>query len=625
MNKKLVISKTIIFIFVVGFVIAFKSIFGDENTLIGVTTATAMLMLLQKDLTLSPIKNTALLIILNVVIGLAATVASMNMWIAIPVNFIMMFVLSYSLCYNLKSPVYLPFSLQYLFLLVNPVSDDRLPMRFLSLVVGAIIIMIVQLIANRDNVLKKGNKLLVKACDDMIEKIKNSSLNKKDENLDKNVRTSLNAFRNIIYNKREQNFYLTEESRIKLNISVALEKISILLEELNYSNNEKIISDIETSLIKIRGYLNDESTISDDIINSIKNYNGHDIEDLTALKILNNISFIYEGLGELKDLGKEQYNLINKIERIPNNFKLTHNIESNYKARSAKFSYAVRIAIGITVAAFIMDYFHLREGRWIAFTMLSLVNPIYEVSKTKTRDRIIATIIGAIIVEILFYIFKGVVERTLILMISGYISGYMKEYKYNMICVTVSAIGAAAILGDTNTMAINRIMFVILGAILAILINKFILPYSIEKDVKILKVMYINVIKEMIDSLKEAYKNKRGDKINNLFIVTSFIEERLKANNINPEDDLMELMIKERNLVCSIYELYIRIAKFNGDKKDLEVEFEELKKEKDKDEKGFEIKLEDYIHSSHSLDEKLILSNIIEVYNGVDKIKSLTV
>lgn len=624
MNKKLVISKTIMFIFIVAFVIAFKSIFGAENTLIGVTTATAMLMLLQKDLTLSPIKNTVLLIILNVCIGLAATIASMNMWIAIPVNFIMMFVLSYSLCYNLKSPVYLPFSLQYLFLLVNPVSGDKLPMRFLSLVVGAIIIMIVQLVANRDNVLKKGNKLLVKACDDMIEKIKNESLNKKDDILDENIRTSLSAFRNIIYNKREQNFYLTEESRIKLNISVALEKIFILLEEIDYLNNEKIISDIEASLIKIREYLNDENTISDDIINSIKNYDGHDIEDLTTLKILNNISFVYEALGELKNLGKEHYNLINKIEKMPNNFKLRHNIESNYKARSAKFSYAVRIAIGITIAAFIMDYFHLREGRWIAFTVLSLVNPIYEVSKTKTRDRIIATIIGAIIVEILFYVFKGVVERTLILMISGYISGYMKEYKYNMICVTVSAIGSAAILGDANTMAVNRIIFVILGAILAILINKFILPYSIEKDIKVLKVMYINVIKEMIDSLKDAYKHKRGDKINNLFIVTSFIEERLKANNISKDDNIAELIINERNLVCSIYELYVRLTEFQGNDFDLKSAFDGLKKEQEKDDKEYESKLEDYIHSTHSLDEKLILSNIIEVYSGVERMRNLT-
>lgn len=625
MNKKLVISKTVIFVFVVAFVIAFKSIFGAENTLIGVTTATAMLMLLQKDLTLSPIKNTALLIILNVFIGLAATIASVNMWIAIPVNFIMMFVLSYSLCYNLKSPIYLPFSLQYLFLLVNPVSDDRLPMRFLSLVVGAIIIMIVQLIANRDNVLKKGNKLLVRACDDMIEKIKNSPLNNKDENLDENIRTSLSDFRNIIYNKREQSFYLTEESRIKLNISVALEKISILLEELDYSNNEKIILDIETALTKIREYLNNENTISDDIISSIKNYDGHGIEDITSLKILNNISFIYEALGELKNLGKKHYNLINKIEKIPNNFKLRHSIESNYKARSAKFSYAVRIAIGITIGAFIMDYFHLKEGRWIIFTVLSLVNPIYEVSKTKTRDRIIATIIGAIIVEILFYVFKGVVERTLILMISGYISGYMKEYKYNMICITISAIGSAAILGDTNTMAINRVLFVVLGAILAILINKFILPYSIKKDIESLKLMYINVVKEMVYTLKDAYRDKRGDKMNNLFIVTSFIEERLKANNISKDDNIAELIINERNLVCSIYELYVRLTKFNGNNKDLEIEFDELEKEQDMNGKEYESKLEDYIHSSHSLDEKLILSNIIEVYNGVDKIKSLMV
>lgn len=624
MNKKLVISKTIIFAFIVAFVIAFKSIFGDENTLIGVTTVTAMLMLLQKDLTLSPIKNTALLIILNVCIGLGATIASMNMWIAIPVNFIVMFVLSYSLCYNLRSPVYLPFSLQYLFLLVNPISDDKLPMRFLSLVVGAIIIMIVQLIANRDNVLKKGNKLLVKACDDMIEKIKDGPLDKKDENLDENIRTSLSAFRNIIYNKREQNFYLTEESRIKLNISVALEKISMLLEELDYSNNEKIISDIETYLIKFRGYLNDENTINDDIINSIKNYDGHDIEDLTILKILNNISFIYEALGELKNLGKEHYNLINKIEEVPNSFKLKHSIESDYKARSAKFSYAVRIAIGITIGAFIMDCFHFREGRWILLTILSLVNPIYEVSKTKTRDRIIATIIGAIIVEILFYVFKGVVEKTLILMISGYISGYMKEYRYNMICVTVSAIGSAAILGDANTLSINRILFVILGAALAILINKFILPYSIKKDIDSLKLMYINVVQEMIDSLKDAYRDKRGDKMNNLFIVTSFIEERLKANNIRKDENIEEIIINERNLVCSIHELYIRLTEFNGNNKDLEIVFKGLREEQERDGKEYESKLKDYIHSSHSLDEKLILSNIIELYNGVGKMKSLT-
>ena len=56
MNKKLVISKSVTFIFVVVYVVLFKLIFGDENSLVGVTTITAALMFLGKDLTLSPVE-----------------------------------------------------------------------------------------------------------------------------------------------------------------------------------------------------------------------------------------------------------------------------------------------------------------------------------------------------------------------------------------------------------------------------------------------------------------------------------------------------------------------------------------------------------------------------------------
>ena len=45
-----------------AFVLTFKAIFGDDNTLIGVTTITAMLMFLSRDLTVSPLRNTLKLI-----------------------------------------------------------------------------------------------------------------------------------------------------------------------------------------------------------------------------------------------------------------------------------------------------------------------------------------------------------------------------------------------------------------------------------------------------------------------------------------------------------------------------------------------------------------------------------
>lgn len=624
MSKKLIISQTILFIFIMAFVLIFKGIFGAENTLIGVATITAMLMLLQKDLTLSPVKNTILLVLLNLLIGAGATIADKNMWVAIPINLIITFILTYTLSYNLAKPVYLPFSLEYLFLLTNPVSNDKLGMRFLALIVGAIMIMVIQLVVNRNNVLKRGNKLLVKACDDMIEKLKKQSLGTKDANLNSSIEGSLSSFRQVIYNKREQQFYLTEESRIKLNIAVALEKMSALLDELDYKNDKDTILAIEKSLEKIKGHLNDESTIDEKEINAIKNYDGRDIKDITALKVLNNMSFIYDALYEIKKLDKNNYNLVNKIHDIPEGFKLRHRITANYNARSAKFSYAVRFSIGMALSLFIMDYLHIVEARWIAFTIQALVTPVYEMSKTKTKDRLFATVCGVIIVEILFHIFKDVTSRSLILMLSGYISGYIKQYRYNLICITISAMGSAALLTNTNTIALYRIVFVVIGTILAILINKFILPYDMKKDNKMLKLMYYNVVKEMLNKLKHAYNGKEEQEMSNLFIVTSFISERLKANNIDKEDSNSEIIANERNLICSIYELYMKLKNYDGDIKLLDSVFERLIKEEHKSEEIYEKNLEKYINGSHSLDEKLVLSNMIEVYDNVNKMKNLT-
>ena len=171
MNKKLIISKTAIFIIVVGFVIAFKSIFGDENTLIGVTTITATLMFLERDLTLSPIRNTIKLILINLLLGISSYLVVSNMYLGIIVNFLTLFFISYTFCYNLRNPLYLPFTLQYLFLLAEPVDSNGFFIRIMALVFGAIVIMVAQILFNKNRLAKSGNKLLDNVCDSILNKI----------------------------------------------------------------------------------------------------------------------------------------------------------------------------------------------------------------------------------------------------------------------------------------------------------------------------------------------------------------------------------------------------------------------------------------------------------------------
>lgn len=631
MNKKLIISKTLLFVVIVAYIIIFKSIFGGENTLIGVTTVTAMLMFLERDLTLSPFKNTVKLILINLFIGGATFFAHYNFYFGIIINFVAMFLISYSLCYNLKKPMYVPFSLEYLFLLSTPVPSGKLGMRLLALVVGALSIIILNLIFNRDKLGKTGNKYLAEATLSIVEKINLKKTNKSTVGISEVIRNYISAFRKIIYDNRIDKFYLTEEGKIKLNISVALEKINILTGRIKYSEDkdyvlgyiEESLKDIQSILINKKEFEEKSYTINEKIYKKV------DERDIILLEILGNIQFIYDSLKELKALGKKHYKVVEKIEEVPDTFKSIGVIKNNFKNRSLRFSYAMRVSVGVTIGAFIMEYFKLAEGRWIMFTILSLVNPIYEVSKEKTKDRIFATIIGAIIVAILFTIFKDVTIRTLILMLAGYVGSYITAYRYNMICVTVSAIGAAAILSNVAVFSINRILFVILGAIISVILNHYVFKYDMETDNNNLIDMYKNIVKEMLIILSESYlENKNdGNKIRNLLMTTTLMDERFNINNTAVDDKKkLRFLGEQRLLICNIYELFIRIQEKNAKYKEVENLLIGVKKSCKNNYKGLNSiieKTEEYINEIEDIREKITIANITEILTGVRAINNI--
>src|SRR3712207_7723725 len=53
-------------------------------------------------------------------------IASKNLFVGIPINFIAMFIIGFLFCYDLKTNLYIPFGLQYLFMLSVPVSNAQI-------------------------------------------------------------------------------------------------------------------------------------------------------------------------------------------------------------------------------------------------------------------------------------------------------------------------------------------------------------------------------------------------------------------------------------------------------------------------------------------------------------------
>ena len=340
-----------------AFVLTFKAIFGDDNTLIGVTTITATLMLLQRDFTAEPLKNTLKFIRVNLLMGIGTAIAINNMWLAIPINFIVVFTFSYIFTYNLRQPLYFPFGLQYLFLLSTPASSGRLWIRFVALFCGALIIMISQLIVNKNKLVSSGNKLLVNACEAIENKLECIKWKSKSYHSVHNVHKSVDEFRSIIYDKRESDYYLTEEARIKLNMSVALENINEMLryENVQYVDN-KIIDNLD-ELVKIAKTTLNFNKKKDKMIRN-KHYDidklldycqEKNITDLLSLQLVESMIFLDETTMKLNQLENKDYKEVNKVSEKSEIFSKESIKEMLKGKNSPKFCYAMRMAISIAL------------------------------------------------------------------------------------------------------------------------------------------------------------------------------------------------------------------------------------------------------------------------------------
>lgn len=637
MIKKIIINNTITFVIVMFFVITFKSIFGEENTLIGVTTITATLMFLERDFTGSPLKNTLKFIGINLLIGIGTslTVAS-NMWLGLIINFIVVFIFSYIFTYNLRQPLYVPFGLQYLFLLTTPVPTDRLDIRLLALIFGALIIMLVQLLFNKNKLVTSGNKILVDVCESIENKV--CCIKGKSNNYDSinNINSSIDEFRTIVYDKGESNYYLTKEAKIKLNISVALEGISRIL----YSDNNKLINlmildtleelvKVAKEVISINSKENKTIQLNSYNIKKLLNYcQEHEINDLLNLQLLEGMICLDDTLEELTKLDIKQYNVVDKIGDKSEIFS-KKNIKSFLTdTDSPKYCYGMRMAITMTIGLFLMEYFKLPEGRWILFTILSLTTPLYETSKHKIRYRIGSTLVGSVIIIILFSIFKTENIRLLIVMLAGYLQGYVNEYKYKIIFVTVSAIGAAVIVGNIQELTIERILMVAIGTTIAIIANKYLFSYNLEKSNEQLRKIYDASIKKMFKELRSLVEGKNNPEfIKHLFVTTSIIESKARMNKqIDKNQNYNNIVNERRYLASNIYELYMWIYRESINSNDIDKIINNVKlliEYKDDAITNKVTIIQKGINKSKNINTKIIISTILVILKELDKLSQL--
>lgn len=615
-NKKeimsLIFSKTLIFLIVVLLVSTFKGIFGEENSLLGVTSVVLMLVLLPKDLTIHPLKNLFGLIGLNLLFGVCALLASQNLILALILNFAVLIFIGYYFSYELQNPVSSLFALHYLLLMTNPVPSADLPMRFLALIAGPILIMAAQLLANKNKLSKLRDKMFNSIFNNILLKIELIKSNKDTVNTDKALSTSINELKSCVFNSGKNKLNLTECGRNTLTILSCLEKINILLDNTKGSNvSSQLLDDIATVLKDIK---DKKSSINiSKLKNKYKDNNSTDVYDfINTVKVLSREIKDYSNVSNNEEDAKVKLSLDDE-------FKDSTIHKRNLNLKQPRLAYGLRLGIVVSVIYFVIRLFNIEYGDWALYTAFTLTQLHSEYTVIKSKKRVIGTILGAILIGVLFNLIPDPSLRTLMLLAAGYIMSYMSDYRNLVIFITFSSVASASLsVTNPNFIIMNRVVFVIIGAVIAIVASKFLFPRHLSNEEENLNNIEIKVLDKMMEEVLINKNEKNKSSVAILSLIPSLIDLRTTYLEVNGLDMNMSLINKSKIIMNDLYQIHL----LDEADKDYSGVFSKLKKniENSTSVSILESRIQKDVKSSNNFKEVYLFTKFLNILSEINNI-----
>lgn len=566
--KNTIFLKTIIYF--LGLIVFFSYwyILGNCNVFVGVTVVKGSITLLNKDLTGNPIKNSITFLIVFLYIGLFSYLAALNIYIGLFINFFALFILTYNFVSNLNQSIWIPFVLGYLYLLVKPVSYSELPKRLIALGIGSFFIIITQYILNRNSSKTKIRENLLLLVDAISDKINHLIGCKNLTNKKFNVLDYIHNIVTAVYNRRTSYFYIDEKDSILLNLSLYIENLnysikSIKSDDINIES-KKFLKDLYILIGNLTDFIGSKKSPSllineiNKFINIYKesfknNYTFFDIiENLRLLKFsLNNLS--YYRLTDYKDK-------LNPFKRIKSSLKL------NFNKNSLKFTYAFKLSFLLSISYFLVEFFNIPQGKWITFTIFSLVQPYIETSQKRFSGRFKGTIWGIVLFSIIDILLPYPIIKILIFIILYYIFTISKNFSVKMLCTTTVGIGVFSMITSTPVKGdFYRFIFMAIGTFISYLGTKYIFPYSLKDAIKRLTKSYYLLGIDMIkDILNDTINKDLAYKFDEKLMVSKLYESKIILNNSNINlNEINKFLYNQRALNNDIY--FIFFSMFNNE------------------------------------------------------------
>lgn len=480
--KKNFKSATLNFIFILSFISVFQAIFGAENSIAAIGLITIMLSSMMYDFTAAPVKHLFIQMGILVVMAVSAcAVVNLNPIAAMPINFIVIFIILYAFTYEYMAHLYFPYIFCYLYLIfISPIKPNQLPMRILGMCAGAVCIILYQLFVGRKRVIKTTRDVLSALVDNANHCVecllKGKGL---DENPDK-VREELCKLSKMVYERRKGVLNISDAGFAVIDAGRGLENLILHLYEMDgpiTPVRAELLKQVSLQLSVFKGYIQrKEKTI---VLCERSDFGADDNKE--TKQFYECLWYIHHHLLRMAEPDKK-----GNCRKTLLSFSFRLKTALNYSP--VRVVYALRVAILLVVGTLAVQLLHLTYGRWLLFTIASVSLPYADDVGQKGKKRLIATAIGGVIGMIAYVLIPSAIGRTVVMMLSGYLSFYFTDYSATFACATVGALGGAIFAqfgwGGVGEIVAVRLIYICIGILIALVANCLIFPYKRRRATK---------------------------------------------------------------------------------------------------------------------------------------------
>ncbi|WP_282030604.1 FUSC family protein [Winogradskyella eximia] len=303
----------------------------------------------------------------------------------------------------------------------------------------------------------------------------------------------------------------------------------------------------------------------------------------------------YLMLQNLLDYQKKQFEKLKKIKWLLGNPQLTSDdyikndklkrfIDSqdyspklllrNLSFRSTIFKHSLRLSIVVMLGYGIGLFFDFQNPYWIILTIIVIMRPSYGLTKTRSQDRMIGTLIGAALASGLVFIVNDpyIYGALGVLSLVVAFSMVQKNYKASATFITLSVIFIYAILEPNILTVIQfRVLDTLIGAALSYMAMRWLLPawsfMEIGDNIK----AALKANTAFFKSISNYYQKKglvpTSLKVNRkeAFLQMSNLSSAFQRMAQEPEskqnhiDDIYELVVINHSFLASLASLSIYI------------------------------------------------------------------